>query len=70
MGVARRNLYLDRGDMVTTNKESMHLMSILLRYMSKKMALKMLTDMEEEVANTTENVSLRNSIIMTREYLL
>ena len=56
--------------MVTTNKESMHLMSILLRYMSKKMALKMLTDMEEEVANTTENVSLRNSIIMTREYLL
>jgi len=70
LGVARRNLYLDRGDMVTTNKESMHLMSILLRYMSKKRALKMLTDMEEEVANTTENVSLRDSIIMTREYLL
>ena len=70
MGVARRNLYLDRGDMVTTNKESMHLMSILLRYMSKKTALKMLTDMEEEVANTTENVSLRDSIMMTREYLL
>ena len=55
--------------MVTTNKESMHLMSILLRYMSKKRALKMLTDMEEEVANTTENVSLRDSIKMVRGYL-
>ena len=69
MGVARRNLYLDRGDMVTTTTESMQMVGILLRYLSKSKALKMITDMEEEVASTTQNISLRDSIIMTREYL-
>ena len=56
--------------MVTTTTESMELIGILLRYLSKRKALKMLTDMEEEVANTTENRSLRDSIMMAREYLL
>ena len=55
--------------MVTTTTESMELIGILLRYLSKRKALKMLTDMEEEVANTTDNKSLRDSIMMTREYL-
>jgi len=55
--------------MVTSTAESMTIIGILLRYLPKKKALKMVTDMEEEVAATTENVSLRDSIMMTREYL-
>ena len=56
--------------MVTTTTESMEMVGILLRYLSKKKALKMITDMEEEVAKKTKNISLRDSIMMTREYLL
>ena len=55
--------------MVTTIAESVQLIGILLRYLPKNKALLMITDMEEEVANNTENLSLRDSIIMTREYL-
>jgi len=55
--------------MVTTIAESVQLIGILLRYLPKNKALLMITDMEEEVANNTENISLRDSIIMTREYL-
>ena len=55
--------------MATTNAESLHLIGILLRYLPKRKALKMVTDMEEEVGKTTENISLRESIMMAREYL-
>jgi hypothetical protein len=55
--------------MVTTIAESMHLIAILLRYVSKQKAYKMVSDMELEVANTTENESLRDSIKMVRAYL-
>ena len=55
--------------MVTTNTESLHLISILLRYLDKRTAWKMMVDMEEEVANNTDNISLRDSIIMTRKSL-
>ncbi|MDP6770557.1 MAG: hypothetical protein QF704_07680 [Anaerolineales bacterium] len=53
--------------MVTTVAESMHLIRILLRYISKKTAYKILNDMEIEVAKTTENISLRDSIEMAKE---
>jgi len=69
LGVARRNLYLDRGNMVTTATEGMHLVAILLRYVSKKRAYKMVSDMEFEIADSTENNSLRDSIKMVRGYL-
>ena len=55
--------------MVTTIAESMQLIRILLRYISKKTAYKILNDMEIEVAKHTENVSLRDSIKMAKEYL-
>ena len=55
--------------MVTTIAESMHLIGILLRYISKETAYKILNDMEIEVAKHTENVSLRDSIKMAKEYL-
>jgi len=55
--------------MVTTIAESVQLIGILLRFLPKNKALLMVTDMEEEIAATTENVSLRDSIMMMREYL-
>jgi len=55
--------------MVTSTAESMTMIGILLRYLPKRKALKMVTDMEEEVGKTTENISLRESIMMAREYL-
>ena len=56
--------------MVTSTAESMTMIGILLRYLPKRKALKMVTDMEEEVGKTTENISLRDSILMARQYLL
>ncbi len=52
--------------MVTTNAESLHLIGILLRYLPKEMAWKMMVDMEEEVGMRTENISLKDSIRMAR----
>ena len=47
----------------------MHLVAILLRYVSKKRAYQMVSDMEFEIGDTTENNSLRDSIKMVRGYL-
>ena len=55
--------------MVTSTAESMTIIGILLRYLPKRKALKMVKDMEEEVAKTTTNISLRDSIMMVRGYL-
>ena len=55
--------------MVTTIAESMQLIAILLRYVSKQRAYKMVSDMELEIADKTENTSLRDSIKMAVEYL-
>ena len=55
--------------MVTTTAESMHLIGILLRYVSKQKAYMILSDMELEIADITDNISLKKSIKMVREYL-
>lgn len=55
--------------MVTTKGEGLHLVGILLRYMSKEDALKMLKDMDFEIAENTDNESLKESIKMVCEYL-
>ena len=55
--------------MVTTRPEAIHLMQIVLRYIKKKDALKMLKDMDFEIANNTDNASLRNSIKLVLKYL-
>jgi len=55
--------------MVTTRSEALHMIAILMRYISKKDSLKMLKDMNEEVANETENKSLRDSIKLVLNYL-
>ena len=55
--------------MVTTASEGIHLVAILLRYMEKEKAYKMLCDMDFEIADMTDNESLRESIRMVRMYL-
>lgn len=55
--------------MVTTRLEAIHLMSILHRYMTEKDAYKMLCDMDFEVADTTDNESLKESIKLVRKYM-
>ena len=56
-------------NMVTTRSEGLHLVGILLRYMSKEDAVKMVKDMDFEIADITDNESLRDSIKMVSEYL-
>jgi hypothetical protein len=55
--------------MVTNRLEALHLVSILLRFMKKDEALRILCDMDYEVAETTDNKSLKRSIKMVRKYL-
>jgi len=55
--------------MVTNRLEALHLVSILLRFMEKDAALRLLCDMDYEVAETTDNESLKDSIKMVRRYL-
>ena len=55
--------------MVTNRTEALHLVSILLRYMDKVAALHILSDMDFEIAETTDNPSLKSSIKMVRKYL-
>ena len=54
--------------MVTDKHEAIHLISILHRYLTEKQTYKLLGDMEFEVAEHTENKSLRDSIRMALEY--
>ena len=55
--------------MVTNRLEAIHIVGVVLRYMKKSEALNMLCDMDFEIAETTENDSLKNSIKMVRTYL-
>ena len=55
--------------MVTNKTEAIQLMAIVLRYLEKKDAQRMLNDMEFEVGDITRNESLKNSIKMVREYI-
>tara|TARA_R110000751_G_scaffold55804_8_gene119641 strand:- start:6654 stop:6827 length:174 start_codon:yes stop_codon:yes gene_type:complete len=55
--------------MVTSNTEAIHIMKILLDYMTPKVASMFIADMDFEVAEVTDNESLRDSIKMVREYL-
>jgi len=55
--------------MVTKKGEAIHLMHIVTRYLDKEKALLMLCDMDFEIAELTDNASLKQSIKMVREYL-
>ena len=55
--------------MVTTRLEAIHIMSIILNYMTPKVAKMMLADLDFEVADSTDNESLKNSIKLVSKYL-
>tara|TARA_R110002167_G_scaffold177361_1_gene377156 strand:- start:330 stop:512 length:183 start_codon:yes stop_codon:yes gene_type:complete len=55
--------------MVTTMQEALHIIRLLLKYMTPKVAKMFLADLDFEVAEITENESLKNSIKMVEEYL-
>ena len=55
--------------MVTTRLEAIHIMSIILNYMTPKVAKMMLADLDFEVAEHTDNESLKDSIKLVYKYL-
>jgi len=55
--------------MVTTTAEALHIMRLLLQYMTPKVARMFLADLDFEVAEHTDNESLKNSIKMVDKYL-
>jgi hypothetical protein len=56
--------------MVTTKTEAIHIMHLLLQYMTPRVASMFISDLDFEVAENTENESLRDSIKMVRKYLM
>jgi hypothetical protein len=54
---------------VTTKGEGLHFYKILMDYMSPRVARMMLDDMDFEIADTTGNESIRESIKMVRKML-
>jgi hypothetical protein len=55
--------------MVTRPSEGMQIVGILMRYMKIGELRRMLKEMDNEVADTTDNESLRDSIKMVRKYI-
>ena len=55
--------------MVTNPSEGMHIVGILLRYIKIEDLKDMLKEMDKEIAETTDNESIRDSIKMVRMYL-
>tara|TARA_R110002020_G_scaffold340513_2_gene555376 strand:+ start:219 stop:398 length:180 start_codon:yes stop_codon:yes gene_type:complete len=55
--------------MVTSKTEAIHIMKILMDYMTPRVASMFIADLDFEVAETTDNESLRESIKMVREYM-
>jgi len=56
--------------MVTSNTEAIHIMKILMDYMTPRVASMFISDLDFEVAEVTENESLRDSIKMVREMMM
>ena len=55
--------------MVTSRTEAIHIMKILMDYMTPKVAEMFISDLDFEVAEVTDNESLRDSIKMVRKYM-
>ena len=55
--------------MVTTTAEALHIMRLLLNYMTTKVAKMFIADLDFEVAENTDNESLRDSIKLVSKYL-
>jgi len=55
--------------MVTTKSEAIHILHLLKQYMTPRVMSMFLADLDFEVAENTDNESLRDSIKMVREYM-
>ena len=55
--------------MVTSKSEAIHILHLLKQYMTPRVMSMFISDLDFEVADTTDNESLRESIKMVREYM-
>jgi len=56
--------------MVASDKEGEEIVEILLHYMPTRMALTMMQEVWNDVGTTTENESLRDTILLFQDYIL
>ena len=55
--------------MVTSRAEALHILKILGDYMTPRVMSMFISDLDFEVAENTDNESLRDSIKMVRNYM-
>ena len=55
--------------MVTSKSEAIHILHLLKQYMTPRVMSMFISDLDFEVAENTENESLRDSIKMVRDYM-
>ena len=55
--------------MVTSRPEALHILKILKDYMTPRVMSMFISDLDFEVAENTDNKSLRDSIKMVRDYM-
>jgi len=55
--------------MVTSKSEAIHILHLLKQYMTPRVMSMFLSDLDFEVAENTDNESLRDSIKMVRDYM-
>jgi hypothetical protein len=55
--------------MVTTRSEAIHIFHLLKQYMTPRVMSMFIADLDFEVAENTDNESLRDSIKMVRDYM-
>jgi len=55
--------------MVTSRTEALHILKILKDYMTPRVMSMFIADLDFEVAEVTDNESLRESIKMVRDYM-
>jgi len=55
--------------MVTSRTEALHILKILKDYMTPRVMSMFIADLDFEVAEVTDNESLRESIKMVRKYM-
>jgi|TARA_R110000765_G_scaffold77638_6_gene152566 hypothetical protein len=56
--------------MVTSRAEALHILKILGDYMTPRVMSMFISDLDFEVAEITDNESLKQSIKMVREYMI
>ena len=55
--------------MVTSKTDAIHILHLLKQYMTPRVMSMFISDLDFEVAENTDNESLRDSIKMIREYM-